>query len=265
LAALDSSSFTAPKGLYRPFVEHAWSRLQESGLFEAIQDIPVELQSNEAPAKGNVPNGTVVRMETAALRPKNNPGVVSYARYALLETIVPSSDTANATTGIQVMNLVVFPSKNTDLPVWGVDLVSLPGDKHLLAMDAQPMTQIQSSYEDRWKAWYEAHVQNVFEWGGDIPEAAEKFFSKNALWTRLQGQEAIPLIQDKVFHAFCDHLECYLQLLSNYELSGDRLNHQAQYLTYRLQNDPARPMLQSLYGPEWTERVLEEVLFPENI
>jgi len=33
------------------------------------------------------------------------------------------------------------------------------------------------------------------------------------------------------------------------------------YLNYRRENDPARPMLTRLYGNEWTERVISEVLF----
>jgi hypothetical protein len=44
----------------------------------------------------------------------------------------------------------------------------------------------------------------------------------------------------------------------------NRRSHQGEYLEYRLANDPARPMLKSLYGPEWTERLLNEVLFPKG-
>ena len=37
------------------------------------------------------------------------------------------------------------------------------------------------------------------------------------------------------------------------------------YLDYRLAKDPARPMLQALYGKEWSEQVLESVLFPMDM
>ena len=33
------------------------------------------------------------------------------------------------------------------------------------------------------------------------------------------------------------------------------------YLAYRKNNDPARPMLTRLYGHEWTEEVISEILF----
>jgi phycoerythrobilin:ferredoxin oxidoreductase len=40
-------------------------------------------------------------------------------------------------------------------------------------------------------------------------------------------------------------------------------NDQEAYIQYRLNNDPAKPMLKGLYGEEFTDRVLQEVLFPE--
>ncbi len=266
-----SSITSTTTGLYRPFCDYAFQKLQESELFVPSSLIPETLQSNSAPAKG-MPEGTVVQMTTKALLPAQD--VVSYARFALLETIMSDSDnTEISTKGIQVMNLVVFPSKQTSLPVWGVDFVTLPGNKHLLAMDVQPMNPITSdfckSYDSQWKEWHR-HYVSQFEWGGDMPLEASKFFSPFAFWTRLVGEEAIETIQDDVFTAFCSHLDLYIQMLQDYGSSGmtsasDETNHQDEYLQYRLANDPARPMLQSLYGPEWTEEVLTRVLFPKEM
>lgn len=257
---ISTSQLCASSGLYRPFCEHALSRLVESGLFEPSTDIPTHLQRNEAPAKG-MPPGTLVKIETRALLPRSNN--VAYARCALLETILPNEHFS--TCGIQVMNLVVFPSPHTNLPVWGVDLVSLPGDKHLLAMDVQPMTKHETYHDLAFQDWHEMYVKNTLEWGGDIPEQAQKFFSPNLLWTRLKGEEALPIIQEHVRDAFVAHLELYLQLVEEYS-TDDTLkdNCQEEYLQYRLTNDPARPMLQSLYGAEWTEQLLTQVLFPKQ-
>ena len=121
------------QGLYRPFVDLVWDRLEATCWFEAVPLAP-EDSSNSAPAKG-MENG-VVNMEIRALQGKHE--TVAYARAALLETI--RGDSSNNTAGIQVMNLVIFPNvKSTNLPVWGADFVSLPGNKHLLLLDAQPM------------------------------------------------------------------------------------------------------------------------------
>ena len=47
----------------------------------------------------------------------------------------------------------------------------------------------------------------------------------------------------------------------NIELQKELINGQNNYLNYRRDNDPARPMLSSLFGKEFTESLIEEVLF----
>ena len=316
-------------GTYRPFAEHAWFKLlEDTDWFVPDDTLPPELSFNKAPAKG-FPEGSIVRMEAKALRPAKPSRVVRYARYALLETLVsvppPSSSSSssssskdetpnrqyNSTAGIQVLNLVIFPSENTNLPVFGADLVSLPGDKHLLLLDAQPMEE-KRCHQHHWKDWYRKHVidgqdsndrnnnKPAFAWGGDIPEPVAKYVSDYALWTRLVGgtgssspaadpaktqaeteidatttttKDPITQIQTQVWDAYRDHLDLYLELLSQYEkkklqdgnmqVLGGEKNGQEPYIEYRLNNDPAKPMLKSLFGEEFTERLLQEVLFPE--
>jgi phycoerythrobilin:ferredoxin oxidoreductase len=47
----------------------------------------------------------------------------------------------------------------------------------------------------------------------------------------------------------------------NIELQKELINGQNNYLKYRRENDPARPMLSSLFGEEFTESLIKEVLF----
>jgi len=47
----------------------------------------------------------------------------------------------------------------------------------------------------------------------------------------------------------------------NIELQKELIKGQNNYLNYRRDNDPARPMLSSLFGKEFTESLIEEVLF----
>jgi phycoerythrobilin:ferredoxin oxidoreductase len=269
-------------------MEHAWNKLLELQKSDnaTICWIPVDvldfnLPKQVAAVKG-MPENSVVRIDCRAMKlgtTANSQSIspLRYARYALLETIIPtnSSDTmATTTTGIQVLNFVIFPSVESNLPVWGIDLVSLPGDKHLLAVDAQPMTTAPTSTDvechSPWQEWYQTHVvdRNV-EWGGEMPEAVEKFFSPHAFWTRLKGdKDAIQRIQTEVYEAFCHHLVLYLAMVeeaANKESTdtSSSHNHQQEYLDYRLANDPARPMLHRLYGEEWSEKLLTEILFPK--
>jgi hypothetical protein len=299
----------AGRGLYRPFLEHAWERLAESGYCTAA-DVDESLAANTATAKG-FPPGSVVCMENRALQPTtvdndNKKSPIRYARAALLETLVaaPESDSAVASddkihaAGIQVLNLVIFPA-SPHVPVFGADFVSLPGNKHLLLLDAQPMTtgsspSISSQFSERWNDWHarycggDTETTNHFPWGGAMPEQVTCYVSPNALWTRLGMAAAAPkddsddgnkkkdtptvmepvaLIQDQLWLAFQEHLDLYLDMLgSEYAKDDNEVqvveNARDDYLRYRLENDPARPMLKSLYGEEWTEKVLTTVLFP---
>mmetsp|Transcript_22352 Transcript_22352/g.33023 ORF Transcript_22352/g.33023 Transcript_22352/m.33023 type:complete len:301 (+) Transcript_22352:89-991(+) len=252
-------------GLYREFVEHAWSELEEGGLLDGSDvEVPTLLAKNSAVAKG-MPEGSQVKITVDA---KSGKGPIAYGRFALLETILPENDRIS-TEGIQVMNLVLFGKP--PLPVWGVDFVSLPGGKHLLAMDAQPMVVGSVPIlNEKWKEWYDKHVNGKFEWGGDLPEPTRKYFSSHALWTRLSGDDTVQKIQTDVMTAFKEHLSLYLESCATLDTQdvisdgSNNNNHLEEYLEYRLQNDPARPMLKSLYGQEWTEQVLSEILFPKE-
>jgi phycoerythrobilin:ferredoxin oxidoreductase len=79
------------------------------------------------------------------------------------------------------------------------------------------------------------------------------------------SEDPVSVIQNDVFDAFSAHLDVYLEVLANTSLEGIQqgANHQPAYLQYRRDNDPAKPMLNSLFGSEWTNRLLEEVLFPQ--
>ena len=319
-------------GLYKKFADHAVERLLETEWVIEDESVPSNLSKKEAPTRTKE---SIVRITTKALIPKNNDknkksnSLIRYARITLLETIpiaAPASTTTADITdggdivtpdGIQVLNFVVLPNADTNLPVLGIDLVSLPGSKHLLLLDAQPMVA-PNPHESRWKDWYKTHVivedKNnkeeedkdeplKFAWGGDFPETVKQYVSKYALWTRLQNIvppvekdtddentttttnnydndtpsiTAIDVIQGDIFVAFQEHLDTYLELLEQYtttvddddnnieivSIAGD--NNQPSYLDYRRNNDPAKPMLNALFGKEWTQSLLDDVLFPQD-
>ena len=273
-ATSKSESSSSGRGTYHKFAEYAWTQLnQESNNLFAPLELDDEYAYQKAPAKG-FPNGTIVQITTKAMVPKEDKeNVVQYARYALLETLLPKDndddDSSIQTQGIQVLNFVVMPSNTTNLPVLGVDLVSLPGDKHLLLLDAQPMTtdaDVKQRYEDYFSDWYQRHSNpDLLPWGGDFPEPVLPYVSSKAVWTRLSGPDAPATIQETVYPAFCELVDTYLNLLlssSKKTQQEPQDNHQTAYIKYRRDNDPAKPMLNALYGKEWTEALLNQVLFP---
>lgn len=166
---------------------------------------------------------------------------------------------------LQVLNFVIFPQLNYDLPFFGGDLVTLPGG-HLIALDMQPLFQ-----SDAYQAKYTTPILPIFnqykdelEWGGDFPEEAQAFFSPAFLWTR-PSEDTV--VETTVFDAFKAYLDAYLTFVDQAEpiTETDELNHireaQLKYLQYRAEKDPARGMFNRLYGSEWTEEYIHGFLF----
>ncbi len=167
---------------------------------------------------------------------------------------------------LQVLNFVIFPRLDYDLPFFGGDLVTLPGG-HLIALDMQPLFRdretYQAKYTDPIRPIFERHKANL-EWGGDFPAEAQEFFSPAFLWTRPQEDS---VVEHEVFEAFKDYLNAYLDFVEQAEAIADPkqleeiLQAQLRYLRYRAEKDPARGMFTRLYGPEWTEAYIHGFLF----
>ena len=166
---------------------------------------------------------------------------------------------------LQVLNFVIFPQINYDLPFFGADLVTLPGG-HLIALDMQPLfhdSAYQKQYSDPILPLFNKY-QTDLPWGGDFPEEAKQFFSPAFLWTRPKETEAV---QTTVFAAFQDYLQAYLDLVDRAEPVTDSqrlaeiLQAQRNYINYRAAKDPARGMFLRFYGEEWTEEYIHGFLF----
>ncbi|MEL6469317.1 MAG: phycoerythrobilin:ferredoxin oxidoreductase [Cyanobacteria bacterium J06623_4] len=166
---------------------------------------------------------------------------------------------------LQVLNFVIFPELEYDLPFFGADLVTLPGG-HLIALDMQPLFQ-----DAVYQAKYSAPIMEMFHryqqhlpWGGDFPEEAQAFFSPAFLWTRPSDTADV---KTHVFEAFQDYLNAYIEFVRAAEPVTDpaRLaaikQAQLSYARYRAEKDPARGMLTRFYGPEWTEAYIHGFLF----
>lgn len=167
---------------------------------------------------------------------------------------------------LQVLNVVIFPQCHYDLPVFGADLVTLPGG-HLVALDVQPLFRDDPAYQAKYAEPLLPICQRyraVLPWGGDLPEAARPFFSPAVLWSRPQTRE---MVENLVFQAFQDYLQCYLTLVEQADpvQDSERLaaiaQAQQRYIRYRADKDPARRMFTRFYGAQWTEAYIHGFLF----
>ena len=91
-----------------------------------------------------------------------------------------------------------------------------------------------------------------------MSEDVVKFFSPGLIWSRLPKQkDSDNLIENQLYDSFKEYLNLYLKTLFKSEevgqgLQKELINGQNDYLNYRRDNDPARPMLSSLFGKDFT-------------
>jgi phycoerythrobilin:ferredoxin oxidoreductase len=236
--------------LYQPFLDWAISTLKSH---LDLQPYPI-------------PEG-FERKSAIAGKGKNQQEIVTTS-YAFQAPKIRQIRAAHVQGGnsLQVLNFVIFPQLNYDLPFFGADLVTLPGG-HLIALDMQPLFRddrdYQAKYSDPILPVFHAHQQHL-PWGGDFPEEARPFFSPAFLWTRPQKTS---VVETHVFEAFQDYLKAYLDFVEQAEAIEDPQalieiqQAQLRYLRYRSEKDPARGMFQRFYGSEWTEEYIHGFLF----
>jgi len=168
-----------------------------------------------------------------------------------------------------VMNLVITPFNNYDLPFFGADFVTLPNG-HLIALDLQPALKDDINHTQHvWDKLKPMHSrwQSKLPSGGDIPSEARQYFSPGFLWSRIPlGEEGDKLISQIIKPAFDEYLNFFLDLVRDSKiLSKERsfkmLNGQKEYMRYRAEKDPARGMLRGFFGELWTESYINNILF----
>ena len=235
--------------LYEPFLEYGLNLLKDE-LELSEYKIPEGFERKEAITGKGKRQQTTITTSHAFQSPK------------LRQIRVAHVQGGNS---LQVLNFVIFPRLNYDLPFFGGDLVTLPGG-HLIALDMQPLfhdAAYQKKYSDPILPIFKSYQQDL-PWGGDFPEEAQPFFSPAFLWTRPQETE---LVETKVFEAFQAYLQAYVNFVKEAEPTsdGERLEEikdsQLRYIGYRAAKDPARGMFTRLYGEEWTEEYIHGFLF----
>lgn len=242
--------------LYQPFLDYAKSTLSD------------RLELSPYP----IPEGFERKEETTGKGKRKEQVITTSVAYSTPKLRQIRAAHVNGGKSLQVLNFVIFPRPDYDLPFFGADLVTLPGG-HLIAIDMQPLFRDDPEY----RAKYTEPILPIFRayqkdltWGGDFPEEAKPFFSDAFLWTRPSETETV---RTTVFAAFCDYLERYLNFVEKataIEVTNQRdeiIQAQLRYVNYRAEKDPARGMFTRLYGQEWTEKYIHGFLFdlPEKL
>ena len=236
--------------LYQPFLDHAIARLKDR----------LELQPYP------IPEGFERKEEITGKGKRQQTVTTTSYGYAAPKLRQIRAAHVQGGQSLQVLNFVIFPEPNYDLPFFGADLVTLPGG-HLIALDMQPLFRDDPAYQTKYTepilSTFHSHQEHL-TWGGDFPEEAKPFFSPAFLWTRPQKTE---IVETRVFQAFKDYLEAYLDFVDQAQPATEEndlkeiLQAQRNYIGYRAAKDPARGMFTRLYGEEWTEEYIHGFLF----
>ena len=202
---------------------------------------------------------------------KKNKTQVQVSTWAFHSTKIRNARAACVQSGddISVLNLLISPDYKYDLPFFGVDFVTLKNG-HLIAIDLQPVLKNDFVHTQHvWDQLIPIHSkwQSLIPVGGAIPEEAKPYFSPGFLWSRIPlNAEGNQIIDKTIYHAFNNYLMLYIDLLDKAEKVSDTrsknlLDGQKSYMDYRANKDPARGLLTSLFGKEWTEEYINGVLF----
>ena len=168
-----------------------------------------------------------------------------------------------------VLNFLIIPNTSYNVPFFGVDFVSLP-NSYLLVLDFQPSLKIEYQYSKKLlekliRLKTSCHLSLPL--ADDMSPDVAKFFSPGLIWSKLPKEESSDLlISNQLYTSFKEYLTLYMEILfeskeASLDLQKELINGQNNYLKYRRDNDPARPMLSSLFGKEFTESLIKEVLF----
>jgi phycoerythrobilin:ferredoxin oxidoreductase len=127
--------------LYQPFLDHAIGQLNDR----------LELTPYPIPEGFKTKSAEVGKGDRAATVLTESYGVQSEKLRQIRAAHVQGG------AALQVLNFVIFPRLNYDLPFFGADLVTLPGG-HLIAIDMQPLF-----HTPEYKARYSDPVMPIFE------------------------------------------------------------------------------------------------------
>jgi len=168
-----------------------------------------------------------------------------------------------------VLNFLIIPKSQYNIPFLGIDFVSLP-NYHLIVLDFQPSLHISKQFdEDLLKELLS--LKNEFHQKVPIaPKMSEQiaqFFSPGVIWSKLPKEEISEnLINNNLYKTFQKYLNLYLDILFrakevDLEVQKELINGQMHYLRYRQSKDPARPMLKVLFGETFTDALINNLLF----
>ena len=170
---------------------------------------------------------------------------------------------------LQVLNSVAYPDYINEQPLMGIDLLWFGKTSKLVAiLDFQPLVQEQD--------YFDRYLKGLKSLRKRFPELSNQemmrsfdphqYFSPWLLFCRGGADQASGLVSD----AFPAFLDCYWSLAEVSIARSSKMQPsevkrlQIAYDQYSAERDPAHSLFTRYFGKEWSDRFLQEFLFPAS-
>lgn len=159
-----------------------------------------------------------------------------------------------------------YPSYEYDLPLFGVDLISLGKNRVLSVIDFQPLYPTEEYHAKYIQQLTPTRMQYPDLHGtlsGKIYDDTS-FFSKNMLFGRFKDESQVDPV---VLPAFKEYLEKYLALMASSvpnhseESMAAVKRRQQEYDQYSALKDPAVGLFEAYFGKQWSDTFVHDFLF----
>jgi len=170
---------------------------------------------------------------------------------------------------LQVLNSVAYPDFFNEQPLFGIDLLWFGKSSKLVAvLDFQPLIQDEEYLERHFYGLKSLRRRFPMLSTDEMMRSFDphQYFSPWLFFCRGGIEQAKSLIAE-VFPAF---LECYWSMHEQSSQQPSQMEPQevrrlqVAYDIYSSERDPAHGLFISYFGKEWSDRFLNEFLFPES-
>jgi len=167
---------------------------------------------------------------------------------------------------MQVTNSLFYPSYEYDIPMLGIDLISLGRKRVLVGVDFQPLYPTEE-YSARYIDFL-APIKAKYEGLQGSPSGKiyndTSFFSRNMLFGRYENET---MVDSEAIPASREYLNAYMKLAQKAvpNCSATHMamvrERQAAYDAMNAEKDPAKPLFDSYFGKEWSDSFIHDFLF----
>lgn len=167
---------------------------------------------------------------------------------------------------VQVLNSLWYPSYEYDLPMLGIDLISIGLNRVLCVIDFQPLhptVEYSEKYISPLKQIRDKYPDLHGTLSGKIYDDVS-FFSKQMLFGRWTDESKIIPV---VVPACEEYLKAYIKLMDNAIPNNNpdnmKIVHERQraYDVYQAVKDPAIGLFDAYFGKEWSKSFVHDFLF----